>query len=63
MENVKVKVPSMSCGHCKMSIEKALTGANVDGTVLLDTKQVELPTAKFEVAIEAIEAAGYPVER
>jgi len=63
VDKVKVSVPSMSCGHCKMSIEKALLGANVEGTVLLETKEVELNNAQFEVAVEAIEAAGYPVER
>lgn len=63
VDKVKVNVPSMSCGHCKMSIEKALQGANVEGAVLLDSKEVEFDKADFEVAVEAIEAAGYPVER
>jgi cation transport ATPase len=63
VDKIKVSVPSMSCGHCKMSIEKALQGANLEGTVLLDSKEVELNNSDLEVAVDAIEAAGYPVER
>lgn len=62
VDKVKVSVPSMSCGHCKANIEKALQGAGVTGTVLLDSQEVEFNLADKEVAVKAIEEAGYPVE-
>jgi Cu+-exporting ATPase len=61
VDKVKVSVPEMSCGHCKANIEKALVGAGVEGTVLLDSKEVEFNQADMDKAVEAIEAAGYPV--
>ncbi|MGL4278771.1 MAG: heavy-metal-associated domain-containing protein [Albidovulum sp.] len=56
-------VPDMSCGHCKMTIEKAVSAA--DGAARmefdLDKHLVKidsaLPTAKLA---ETLEDAGYP---
>lgn len=61
------KVPDVSCGHCKSSIESALgpvagvKRAEVD----LDSKFVEVEFDESVVdqagVIRAIEASGYPV--
>ncbi len=63
MEKIKISVPDMSCGHCKASIEKALRSAGIDGTVLLESKEVELNETDFDNAKVAIEAAGYEVKK
>lgn len=63
-ESVTLKVEGMSCGHCKMSVEKAVksvagvTGAEVD----LGAKQVNV-TGSFDkdAVAKAIENAGYEV--
>ena len=61
---MKVTVSNMTCGHCKMTIEKALKekGFN-DVNIDLDTKTVEVDLAgKSEsVVVEAIKAKGYDV--
>lgn len=63
-----LKVNGMSCGHCKMSVEKALN--ELDGVksvvVNVDTKSaaVQFDSAKvsLEKIKEAIEDLGYEVE-
>jgi Cu+-exporting ATPase len=62
---MKLKVTNMTCGHCKMTIEKALA-ENGFGEVKidLDNRMVEVdlngnPEAKV---VEVIEAKGYEVE-
>jgi len=63
-EAVTLKVEGMTCGHCKMSVEKAaksvagVTGAEVD----LAAKQVKV-TGSFDTTAvaKAIEDAGYSV--
>ncbi|HEX3015348.1 MAG TPA: cation transporter [Desulfobacteria bacterium] len=62
--SVVLKVEGMTCGHCKMAVEKAVksvngvTGAEVD----LNAKQVKV-TGNFDrtVVAKAIEDAGYQV--
>ncbi|HPC36345.1 MAG TPA: heavy metal-associated domain-containing protein [Candidatus Marinimicrobia bacterium] len=59
------KIPTMSCQHCKMRIEKALSQyvnpANI--TFDLTSKKVivetDIPSA---ILIQAIESVGYHVE-
>lgn len=58
----KVNVPDMSCSHCVARIEKALTKANVQSHVDLETKTVSY-TGDDALVKEAIEEAGYTVEQ
>jgi copper ion binding protein len=60
------KVPDMTCGHCKATVEKALL--DVDGvrtaSVDLDTKSVVIDhgdAVTHETLSDAIDAAGYSV--
>ncbi len=62
----KLKVPSMSCGHCKMTVSKALT--SIDGVsrvdIDLETKDVSVthdPKVSLAELTRAVEDAGYPV--
>jgi copper chaperone len=61
---LKLKVEGMSCGHCKMAVEKAVGG--VDGVtgvaVDLGSKQVTI-SGRFDKdsVVKAIEDAGYDV--
>jgi len=60
-----LKVTNMTCGHCKMTVEKALKEKGFTGVeVNLDTKDVsfELNDLSVEDAVEAITKKGYDVE-
>lgn len=57
----KVHVPDMSCTHCVNRISKALTEANIEAVVDLETKTVSYDTDD-ELVKQAIEQAGYTVE-
>jgi copper chaperone len=64
MEELRVQVPDMSCGHCVGAIERALAG--VDGVIAieasLDTKIVTVSsdrTLDHSTVVTAIEGAGY----
>ena len=64
MEELRVKVSDMSCGHCVGAIERALAG--VDGVIAveasLDTKIVTVRADRnldHSVVVTAIEGAGY----
>ncbi len=60
---MKFHVPDMSCGHCRMTIEKAVTAAD-DGADLafdLDTRTVTVESALDAAALAAIlQKEGYP---
>lgn len=59
----KLNVPDMSCGHCKMAVEKAIHAidATAEVTVDLDQKTVSFPDALNQPAVlAALQAAGYP---
>lgn len=63
--NMKIQVSSISCGHCVMTIDKALKKEGVrDYQIDLETKTIEvLSTDKDEETIvSVIEKAGYPVD-
>ena len=68
MKNTTVTVPNMSCGHCKMRIEKALNG--LDGvssaTATVDTKAVAVEwdesTTNWDTIQASLEKIGYPPE-
>ncbi|SDF05301.1 CopZ family metallochaperone [Sporomusa acidovorans] len=59
-----LKIEGMSCGHCKMSVEKALQAVAgvVSASVDLDKKQaVVVGNAKREALAKAVEDVGFDV--
>jgi copper chaperone len=62
-----LNVPSVSCNHCKMAIEKAVSGLGGVGAVDVDVaeKTVSVDFDDSAVALDAIEAVvaeeGYEV--
>ncbi len=65
MQNVKLNVQGMSCGHCVNSIQGALATVGANGQVDLksNTVAVEYDESKLslEAIKEAIEEQGYDV--
>lgn len=68
MMKIQLKVSGMSCGHCKMSVEKVLkelgaSEVNVD----LESGSVQISydesTTTEEMIVNSIEEAGYTVIR
>ncbi len=58
----KLKVPEMSCGHCKVAIEKAVAGVDADARVSVDleNRTVSIESAIADAAlIDALKAGGY----
>ncbi|NOX23007.1 MAG: heavy-metal-associated domain-containing protein [Actinobacteria bacterium] len=68
MTNITLSVPDISCGHCKTSIEGAVS--ELDG---VDTVEVHIEEKTVDVAfsdsvatdsiIDAIESQGYDVAK
>lgn len=63
---MELKVPDMSCGHCKAAIEKTILaldpGANL--AFNMDQRQVSVQTsAPLDAVQTALNQAGYPTER
>ncbi|HKU95478.1 MAG TPA: heavy-metal-associated domain-containing protein [Vineibacter sp.] len=59
-------VPTMTCGHCAATIEKAVKGVDPQATlsVNLPAKEVTIHSGVEETRIaEAIRAAGYETRR
>ncbi len=58
----KLKVPEMSCGHCKAAVEKAVASVDAQAKVDVDlenrTVQVET-TAANDALIAALKEEGY----
>ncbi|MBL4928056.1 heavy-metal-associated domain-containing protein [Fuscibacter oryzae] len=59
----RLSVPDMTCGHCKASVEAALS--HIPGaapvTVNLGTKEVEVGgTAPADTLIRALDEIGFP---
>ena len=58
----KLNVPEMSCGHCKVAIEKAVAGVDADARVSVDlenrTVSIESSIANAAL-IDALKAGGY----
>jgi copper chaperone len=69
MTTTTLNVPTISCGHCKSSIEGAVSG--LDGIsrveVEIDAREVAVDyddtAIELDAIIEAIEAQGYDVAR
>lgn len=69
MNTVTLSVPDISCGHCKSSIEGAVSGLEgIDKVeVTIDAKTVDVgfdpSTVTLDTIIETIEDQGYDVAR
>lgn len=65
MENKVLTVEGMSCNHCKMAVEKALSGLGVKAGVNLEKKEVRIEYDPAKVTLEQIvneiEEQGYDV--
>lgn len=63
---VTIKVPDMTCNHCKMTIQNSVNSVNdvQNVEVNLDNKLVEI-TGNFEVSdvVSAIQNSGYTAEQ
>jgi copper chaperone len=65
MATLKLRVTGMTCGHCQMTVEKALQQASgvYSAVVDLATGEAEVDfnddTATSEQLVRAVEAAGY----
>ncbi len=60
---MKYHVPDMSCGHCKSSIETALSALDPEAQVSVDleAKTVDVATSKPDAAVvTALEEIGFP---
>ncbi len=58
----KLKVPEMSCGHCKAAIEKAVADVDADARVRVDleNRTVSIESSIADAAlIDALKAGGY----
>jgi copper chaperone CopZ len=62
---MKLEVTNMTCGHCKMTIEKALNQNGFD-KVEIDlskrTVEVDLKGRSEQEVVDVIEAKGYDVK-
>ena len=59
----KLNIPEMSCGHCKMAVEKAVHGLSADAKVEVDltAKTVNVPDSlDLDQVLAALKTAGYP---
>ncbi|KUK22536.1 MAG: heavy-metal-associated domain-containing protein [Synergistetes bacterium] len=58
-----LKVPNISCNHCKMRISKALDEIGVRNySVSVENKKVELETDDIEKVLRKLEEIDYPAE-
>lgn len=56
-----LKVPDISCGHCKMRISRALEELGIrDYEVDLAGKRVELEAEDVNLVLKKLESIGYP---
>ena len=68
MQTKTFRVPNISCGHCKMRVEKALNGldgitsAAVDVASKMVTAEWDEATVTWETIRAALEKVGYPPE-
>ncbi len=59
----KFHIPSMSCGHCKSTVEKTIHGLDPEARIEFDMKarQIALETQAETTNVEAaLAAVGYP---
>lgn len=58
-----LSIPDMTCGHCKASVESALTSLPDTGTITVDLAArtaTATGTASPESLIRALDAIGFP---
>ncbi len=55
-----LSVPDMSCGHCKASVEAALSPLADKVDVDLSARRVTAEGAAPEALIQALQAIGFP---
>lgn len=58
----KLKVPEMSCGHCKVAVENAVAGVDAGASVDVDleTRTVSIQSTVTDAAlIAALKEGGY----
>ena len=58
----RLSIPEMSCGHCKASVEKAVTSVDPAARVAVDliTRRVNISSISTTAAlIAALKVAGY----
>jgi len=63
--NQTLKISGMTCSHCKMHVEKALSGVNGVESVRVDLAKAEAVvtgSANHEELKKAVEDAGYSAE-
>lgn len=61
---MKIKVTGMSCGHCKLRVEKALEGMGYKAVVQLEKGEADVDAGedKRSQIVEAIEDLGFGAE-
>ncbi len=60
---ITLSVPDMSCGHCKASVEKALSPLAEAVTVDLTTRHVTVEAKALPAdLIKALDAIGFPAQ-
>jgi copper chaperone len=60
-----LKIPEMSCGHCKAAIEKSVLAVDPSAALIFDLphRQVSIrSTLPLEILQQAIDRAGYESE-
>ena len=57
-----LSVPDMSCGHCKTSVEAALSPLARTVTVDLANRRVSVDGGDDQQLIRALEAIGFPAQ-
>ncbi len=55
-----LSVPDMSCGHCKASVEAALSPLATKVQVDLGTRRVTAEGAAPEALVKALDSIGFP---
>lgn len=57
-----LSVPTMTCNHCKASIEAAITEVGGKAIVSLEDHKVEVNGLPESTVLAALKAAGYEAE-
>ncbi|MEN3043520.1 MAG: heavy-metal-associated domain-containing protein [Fervidobacterium sp.] len=64
MARYLLKVPDISCNHCKMRISKALEEIGEKNfEIRVSEKEVIIETNNIEKVVEKLEEIDYPVEQ
>lgn len=59
---MKLKVPDMSCGHCKAAVEQAIAAVGARASVDLEAREVEVSGLPEATVLAALKGAGYEAE-